>query len=392
MKRKYNRKHNDVLRSVQSRKTSFVDRRMAETATPVATQITCLDLQHSLGNRATERLLHEVNPHALQIRPLVHIFRQAAEKENSASASALDPARLVLEGELPGHAAKGKAQTASRTTDAPVPREPATANTGVSVALSLLAPVEDRTKTAAQIAADHHQPGTAGWTTPHYQIAVSDVQPFHIDVDVILGFNIELASEFKGAALQVLRAHEQGHVNIGADKAQQHLVRDLKGYLESLPGFTDAGLIQQGFRNAADLFNAEEGKASRTYDAIDYPRMQQAYRGARMPLADLERTAASVAATAAALRSFLVLKPPLGRERLQAYSQAVIDACDTLSEDEKAMLQYNPEFKTLVDQVATIIGLWSVWLDKAAEPDASTSDKLDVLTVVLESFDWQPPV
>jgi hypothetical protein len=170
------------------------------------------------------------------------------------------------------------------------------------------------------------------------------------------------------------------------------LVNDLREYLEALPGFIDAGLIQHGIVNSALLFKSDEDAASKAYDKMDYPRMARAYLGARLPLVDLERMAAPVAATAGALRGFSALKPPLGREQLPANSQAVIDACDALSEDEKAMLQYNREFKALVDEAAATIGLWSVWLDRSAAPDAATGEKLEELEIVLESFDWKPPV
>jgi hypothetical protein len=354
-----------------------------------------LDVQQSVGNQATERLLHEAQPQARHTGSCVQVLRQVAENENAAAAEpapAIDPARLGLESALPGHADKGEAQPAGEPAGAPAPAQPAAAGSGVEVALTALSPDVDRSKSAAQIAAAHGQVGAAGWTTPRYRIVVPTVEPFHIDVDVTLGFGIELASEYKGAALQVLSDHEGGHVAIGTEKAQQHLVGDLKGYLEGLPGFTQPAQIQQGFRDAASVFNSEEGLASRAYDAGDYPRMEQAYRGAVTPLADLEKTVAPVAAAAGALRGFLALQPPLGRELLRANSQAVIDACDALEDDATAMLQYNPEFKALVDRAAAAIGLWSVWLDKAVEPDAAATGKLDVLAVVLESFDWKPPV
>jgi hypothetical protein len=395
MKRKHKLQHLHEGHQLHQRNVPTIDGQTLKATEPAAVQPAWLDLRRSLGNRATERLLHDAQPQALHTGPLAQVLRQVAENETAAVAKpapTLDPSRLGLQGELPGHAGGGKSKPAGETAAAPAAPKPAATGAGVDVILSALPPVEDHSKTAAQIAAAHGQPDAAGWTTPEYQIVVPTVQPFHIDVDVVLGFNIDLASEYKGAALQVLRDHEQGHVRIGTEEVQQHLVGDLKDYLVGLPGFTDPGLIQQGFRNAAAVFYAEEAQASRTYDAVDYPRMDQAYQGARTPLADLEKTAAPVSATAGALRNFLAFKPPLERTRLQANSQAVIDACDALSDDEKAMLQYNPEFKALVDRAAAAIGLWSIWLDKTAKPDAAAADKLDVLAVVLESFDWQPPL
>ena len=394
MKEKQNRQPIRTAHQLRRKHAVALGTRVPGVADLATTQSAWLEIQRSIGNRTTQRLIHETQSQATQMETLAQVLHQAVEEETTAAAKpalALDPARLGLERALPGHADKGAAPVAGVAPAAPAAIHPAAADTTVNVALRVLPLTEDRSKAAAEIAASHGRPGAAGWTTPSYEITVPNVQPDQIDIDVALGFNMELASEYQGAVLKVLRDHEQGHVSIGTSKATQHLVGDLKDDLKRLPDFTKPGMIQQGIQQAAARFAHEEGRESEVFDTIDYPRMQQAYQGAQTSLTDLEKAKGSIAATASALRSFLALKPPLNPARLETDSQALIDACDALSDDEKAMLQYNLELKALVEQTAAAIGSWRIWLDRKAQPDAAAADKLAVLAIVLESFDWKLP-
>ena len=353
-----------------------------------------LALQHSLGNRAVGDLLQkEAIAGRARGGPLVQILRAEEEEEDTAASTPektpADASKLGLKERLPGHGnegdAGGQAEDAKGKSGAPPE--------GVDVEIVLSAnPPEEERRAEADIAKDHNKPGVAGWTTTEYLVRVPHLDLTSIDVEVVLDFDIELAQEYSGEQLQVLRDHEYGHVNIGKEEAQEHLVDDLKGHLDAFPDFSDTAQVQHGLVSAGNLFEVEEGNASRAYDNLDYPRMQQAYYGARTPLADLEAGSPMIATAAEALRQFIAMEPPVGQDMVGSAAETAIKACEDLGDEELSRLQYNREFKHLVDQALIDIGKWNVWLVEFTEPDATTSRTLEQLVFMLEGFEWKPPV
>ena len=217
-------------------------------------------------------------------------------------------------------------------------------------------------------------------------------------MNVTLGFRIELAKEFTGDILKVLRDHEYGHVTLGKDQAQTHLVDTLRTDLEALPDFTAKPPIQNAFVRAGQRFAAAEGNASQAYDNVDYPRMREAYIGAQTPLAKLESSAPRIAATAKALRTLNTRLPGAKASAVSKLAQAAIDTSGALADDEMARLQYNPEFKQLVQQAQSTIDAylqnahWNLLLVEFSTLSESIRNKLDELKLVLQGFTWQPPV
>jgi hypothetical protein len=252
-------------------------------------------------------------------------------------------------------------------------------------------------KPAADIASGHGQANAAGWTTPRFNIGVPFANPSRIDIAVTLDFDMELASEYTGATLGVLQDHENGHVNIGREKGQAHLVDDLEANLESNAALSRP-VIQGAIQSAASTFVAQEQTASQGYDATDYPRMHQAYLGARTPLADLESTSGTIARAASMLRSF---NGGLGaglQGQTAMFADDAAAACRALSTNELSILQYNPEFKALVatarrktDEYIESFQ-YDFWIFEFSLLSDRTNTALENLAAVLAGFTWAPPV
>jgi hypothetical protein len=341
-------------------------------------------LQQSLGNEAVRGLLEGKSPPGM-------IARQVAEEQ-----SPLDPAQLGLQRELPGHGDNGTAQNQGAAPAAGGGgRSPAIVNAVVGMTVN---PPTEESKPAADIAAAHNKPGVAGWTTPAYDIKVPHVDPNRIDVNVTLDFKIELAQEYKDDTLKVLRDHEYGHVDIGKEEGQEHLVNGLHDDLSALPNFSSAPPIRQAIVKAAQQFSAAEGNASQAYDSLDYPRMEQAYLGARTPLAKLEAAAPNITTMAKALRGFASAISRTNAKGMITLAQKIIEARDRLTEDELAQLQYNPEFKKLVTESQAKIEAfiesyhWDLWIIEFSTLGEEARNKLDELKITLADFTWQAPV
>jgi len=250
---------------------------------------------------------------------------------------------------------------------------------------------------AADIASNHSRPGVAGWTTPQYDIQVPSASSSQIDINVTMDFDMELAEEYTGDTLRVLRDHEFGHVNIGNQKAQQYLVNNLESNLEAQPALTRTN-IQAAINTAANNFVAQEGSGSQAYDAMDYPRMQQAYLGARLPLADLEARSGKIAGMASALRGFNAQGAAASEAQMNDLAQAVLDAGDELSVDEVSQLQYNAGFAALVASCRAKIDEilerfhWDFWIIEFSTLNQDVMRKLEELRSSLNGYTWRSPV
>ena len=356
-----------------------------------------LALQRSLGNRRVSRLRQGARDAGMgHSGPAGRVFRQAepdpAAAADESEATTVNASQLGQEGEMPGHGNLGG--TGGGIVPAVQAQGGAGGGVAVDVSMKANAPSEI-SKPAASIASAHGKPNVAGWCTPKYNIAVPAVSRNSIDVDVTLDFDIELASEYKGQVLNVLRDHEFGHVDIGKEKGQQHLVTDLKNGLQAFPAFTLGPPIQTQIVNAGNRFVAQEGTASQAYDNMDYPRMAQAYLGARLPLAKLMADSAKTATMVRALRSFTPAWSDW--DKVTAPAQAALDARDALSEDELARLQYNSEFKALVEGCKQRIDAyveshhWDLWVFEFSTLSQATRNKMKELSTMLGAFTWAPP-
>jgi hypothetical protein len=341
-------------------------------------------LQNLVGNRAVNRLIES--------RAALRQVEEPSAEETTGEES-FDTSDLGREERLPGHGNTGGAHPSG------VPQVQRVDGGGAVTAnmnLTTNAPVE-RSRPAADIAAAHGRPGVAGWTTPAYDIRVPRASPTRVDINVTMDYDMELATEFTGDTLRVLRDHEVGHVNIGNQTAQEHLITNLETRLESQDRLTPAN-IQGAINTAGTNFERTEGQESQTYDTVDYPRMQQAYLGARLPLADLEAASGNIATLATAVRSFNTSALAASETRVGDLAQAVLDARDALSEDELSRLQYNAEFKTLLTTCGSRIDEiieqyhWDLWIIEFSTLDQQVRNKLDELRAVLGDFNWVTPV
>lgn len=364
---------------------------------------TLRSLQQQVGNQAVRELIPGkalagtgYGGAAEDVLQQVEEEKQSSMPGSATPAVEIDPTQLGLAEELPGHGNNGGVQEQGAAPSAgDGDRSPASVNAVVGLTVN---PPSEETKPAVDIAAAHNKSGVAGWTTPAYGIKVPHVNSNRIDVAVTLDFKVELAEEYKGDTLKVLRDHEYGHVDIGKAEGQAHLVEGLHDDLAALPNFSSTPPIQQAIVKAAGQFSTAEGNASQAYDAMDYPRLEQAYLGARTPLTNLEADSAKIATMAGALRIFNTSLPQADEDNLEGLAQAVIDAHDALEETDLARLQYNPEFKQLVTEAETKIEIfiesyhWDLWLIKFSTLDEPARNKLTELKEVLRNFTWQPPI
>ena len=340
-------------------------------------------LQQQVGNRAVNRMLGDSA-----------VMREVEEPvgEEQIDNQPIDTSGLGKEEQLPGHGNTGGGQIGS------MPEIQRNGGGAVAANISLTSnPPLEMSLPAADIAANHGRPGVAGWTTPQYNIQVPSASPSQIDINVSMDFDMELAEEYSGDTLRVLRDHEFGHVNIGNQKAQQHLVNNLETNLEAQPALTRTN-IQAAINTAANTFVAQEGTGSQAYDAMDYPRMQQAYLGARLPLADLEARSGKIAKVAGALRMFNAQGPAAAQAQINRAAQAVLDSEDGLSVDEVSQLQYNADFAALVTSCRAKIDEilerfnWDLWILEFSTLSEDIRRKLDELRSSLDGFTWRSPV
>lgn len=353
------------------------NQRPAPKATVVASS-GLLALQDQIGNRAVQRWLVQ--------RKMQHLA-QSEDALTNVSVVAYDKEELARAATLPGHAASWM-----------IARQSAGAAQPLSVNLTLVVKAPHEVPRPAQeIAQAHGKPGIAGWTTPDYDITPLQVSSHRLDLRVTLGFTMELAKEYKGATLQVLRDHEFGHVTIGRNKAQTHLIDELKQSLLTLPNFANLAQIRQKFAFAVTQFVDTEETSSTAYDQIDYPRMQQAYLGAKLKLADLMADAPTIGQLVLTLRQLQVNGWFATDQQLVGLAQDVLTAYDGLSEEEIARLQYNSEFHALLDRCRSQLAALSSYkhnqpaLTLMSLGDAITA-KLQEVLLILDSFVWKPPV
>jgi len=280
---------------------------------------------------------------------------------------------LGLDEELKGHPLSGKIPDIQRDGDGEGGRGGTTAN----IALSTNPPNVSRPRQAT-IEANHGGTNIAGWTTPRDNISVSRRTASAIDVAITLSFNMELAREYTGGRLAVLRAHEDHHLTIGSNVAQQYMVDNLRTTLQAMSDFRDAGAIQSAFQSAHEEFVDNEGTDSRSFDTNDYPRMEAAYYGVRTPLADLAAAAPVVQTMVAAIDTFS------GAATAEPESSEEADKSPEETNSTQR-LQYNAEFK---GNVTTASGHVST-LSGGSLNDAAQG-KLQELQSTLGSFTWTP--
>lgn len=242
----------------------------------------------------------------------------------------------------------------------------------------------------ADISASHGAEGIAGWCTPAYNVNVTSRTATTIGLTVTLSFTIELASEYTGDRLSVLSDHENGHVRIGERLARQHFVTDLQANLQALPNFSAAPPIQAQIVGAANGFTTDEGIESRDYDTADYPRMREAYFGARTPLADLAAASAPIQRMIDALQAFNSYVTNMDaldtdESALENVTHPIIQARTALSQVDVSRLQYNPEFKTLVATSQNFVN------GMKSHVSETGSINLNEIEMTLATFTWGPP-
>lgn len=365
-------------------------------------QATVLQLQQLHGNHYVQRVLAAGATNG-------SIQRQNEQGEE------LSTEGLGLDEELEGHPFSGTMPDIQRDEEGESEEGDAEeAGTTATISLSANAPNVTRPSQAA-IQASHGGTNIAGWTTPRDNIGVSSRTATTIDITITLNFNMELASEYTGDRLTVLRDHEDHHLAIGNNVAQEYLVDNLRTALEAMSDFSNAGAIQAAFQSAHNDFVSNEHSDSQDFDTADYSRMEEAYYGVRTPLADLAAATPAVQTMVTAIDNFnsgATAEPeaeeaePSGETaesaaetseeggdspeqanstRIIALVQPVIDARSALAQVDVDRLQYNMEFKGKVTTAGGhITTLSGTSLNEAAQ------NKLQELQTTLESFTWTP--
>jgi hypothetical protein len=291
-------------------------------------------LQRDAGNAAVLDLLGRAG----------HALGGGAPADHAPGDEPFDASGLGLADQLEGHGNGGGGGTATAT-----PARAAAGGAGgatVNVDYAEAAPTVVR-RPEADIAAAHNRPGAAGWTTPSYNVTVPFANRATVNVRVRLGFSMELATEYTGGRGSVLADHEQGHVTIGQTVGGDKLRDGLRDRLGGHASFTPAA-IQADLNTAVNEFVTQEGTQSRDYDTRDYPRMAEAYRGVRTPLADLATDSADIGHALGALRSFSADASAGDPATTEARARALNTAIAGLSDASLARLQYNAEFGALV--------------------------------------------
>ena len=319
---------------------------------------------------------------------------QRTNGEEAHEEEPIETSGLGVRGKTPGHGNLGAATLLTAPTIQRQNGGSGSVTANITFTVNAATIIE---KPAADIASAHGRAGVAGWTTPRYAVGVPFANTGQIDITVTLDFDMELATEYTGDRRTILQDHENGHVNIGRDEAQEHFVDGLEAALESQSALSRAS-IQTAIQNAETQFVAQEAAESQSYDTSDYPRMTQAYHGARTPLADLESASGNISRMARYLRSFngAVMLALQGQVRLLA--QYVIDAIGALSTDELSQLQYNPEFKGLVSTAGSKIDEYiesqeyNLLITEVSMLSDRTRQTLETMRTALSGFTWVSPV
>jgi hypothetical protein len=290
----------------------------------------------------------------------------------------------LLERVLAGH---GNGPSPTPGVPVPYPSTGAAASgDGVSIAVNFTAN-EPRVirKPGADIAADHDQEDAMGWTTPAYSVTGrAGSTATSGTLDVTMDFTMELAEEYAGRTLDVLRDHETGHVNLAAAAGELILADMLESGLESLPALTrsTADPIVAG---AGNLFEFTEGTLSWLYDRVDYPRMRAAYLGARMTLEELIDVSPAVEPMVDALRELAAVGDEAGD--VIAAAKQLQRTRSGLSDLDLARVQYNQEFEQLVFDADDAIARLLTEFEEGSEPER----RLRELMRTLGDFSWEAP-
>jgi hypothetical protein len=158
-------------------------------------------------------------------------------------------------------------------------------------------------------------------------------------------------------------------------------------------------------------FTSEEGADSATFDKVDYPRMMLANTGAKTPLSKLAKKFPDIAAIASALRAYnheFVLSTHgfnymvIEDQTIIQRANAVIAATDAMDVKSINLLQYNPQFKALVNNCRGLTNQYTSMkiygpaannmLPSEENISAPVREKLAVLDSALSFFTWSAPV
>lgn len=330
-----------------------------------ARQATVLQLQRQLGNNYVQRQI-----------------AQRAEDENKA----LSTKGLGLTKLLEGHPYSLVAQREDEAGEEEV-KTPA-----ADISLKLNKPQITK-MSEKKVQEKHGLANIAGYTKPKIGVKVKKLKKYEITLVITLDFFMDLAKEYKGGRGQVLRDHEDAHILIAEKVANEFVIDPLKSELEAMPEFNDENKAEIQAKFAAKLadFDTEEGNASKDFDDLDYPRMEEAYYGVATSLADLTSGSPQVKAMAEAMDAFSDgAKAAAGdAETLGGLTQAIIDAQQALGDTNLARLQYNEEFKNKVAKAQKVVAGMSKKPDDMAE---DVKARLDELSPALEKFTWKPEI
>lgn len=329
-----------------------------------------LQLQRHLGNEHVQR---QIAQH--------QIARQEEETNQTLSTEGMG---ITLE--LEGHAASPAVQRE----DGADAGEAEAAKPAVDVSIKLNPPKVKR-MTEKQVQQKHGKPDIAGYTKPEIDISVPTFKTQEIKVVVTLDFKMDLASEYTGGRLQVLRDHEDAHILIAEKVAKEYVVEPLESFLGEMSEFSqgNASDIQTKLGEVVQDFKTEEGTESESFDNVDYPRMKDAYYGVATSLADLASGSAEIKAMVEAMDAFNSGAKAAAKDKdaLGDLAKAIVDGQSALGETNMARLQYNSDFKGKVTQAQ---GLVEELKKKPEDLAEGASGKLDELTPVLASFTWKP--
>jgi len=326
-----------------------------------------LQLQRQLGNTFVQ---HQI---ALQ------------EEEHNEAVELPDPKSIDFELELDGHPF---GQTVQREDDA---GEEAAKTTSAEINLELKDPKINRIP-EKKVQEKHGKENIAGYTKPKINVSASNIKKHEIKLTVKITFVMDLASEYAGGRLQVLRDHENAHILIAEKVAKEYVVDPLKQKLEAMPEFSKANKpqITSKIQDAMADFKQHEGDESQDFDDMDYPRMADAYYGVATSLADLSSGSAEVKNMVTAMDAFNDgAKATSGDpEALGKLTQAIVDAQGSLGDTNLARLQYNQEFKNKVASAQSLVDD----LKKKDDLSEEVKAKLDALSPELDKFTWQPEI
>lgn len=325
---------------------------------PSARSRALLQLQRHHGNQRVQRWLAGVSRESIQSEPQsIPIGRlpgpviDRADPEPDPNLP-LDVAGLRLRQELPGagfdiQRSSDLTSQVQRQATSPMPVR-------ANVSLTVNSPTV-QIAPGAQIGQAHGRPGAVGWTTPSYDLQVDPRSTVSaITITVTLGFVIELPSDYDAQRQAVVSDHEIGHIRIGERKAKEHLVDGLKSSLEASGGPLTRSSVQGALSRAATNFVDAERTGSDGYDAADYPRMVEAYRGVRTPLRTLAAQSPAISQMVRQLRrlssGLYSAVRSYDEARLEGIAAGVTGARGALSNQELWRLQYNREFQGLVGQ------------------------------------------